>query len=62
MVMQFDTVTRKRLLLGLLVAVVGAVLLAVFASPAEASVVMANPCSKYTSSDWQYWAMSCWAF
>lgn len=56
--LQFDKVTWKRLGMGLLVALLGAFLLA---SVAEAQVYKPNPCTGLTVSDPMYWMLSCWA-
>lgn len=45
--------------------VIGAAILAGLVSVAvleaeEQDFVMVNPCSRYTQSDWQYWAEGCW--
>jgi hypothetical protein len=54
MVMQ---ATRKRLVVGLIVAVVLA-----FAPRAFAQVIVRNPCEGLTPSDWSYWVFSCWLY
>lgn len=58
---QWRNPTAKRLLGGLLVAVLGAVILILVASPAEAQVHYPNICAGYGPGDWQYWFYGCWS-
>ena len=60
MIVQFRNDTAKRFLIAVALAVLGAVLLTVFAAPAEAQV-MRNPCLGLGPSDPMYWMLSCWA-
>lgn len=61
------TITERycsRVVTRLLAALGIAAVLAVMTAPviaAENGVVMVNECAGYGLSDWQYWALSCWA-
>jgi hypothetical protein len=60
-IVQFRNDTGRRFGIAIALAILGAVLLTIFAAPAEAQVHYPNFCAGLGPGDLDYWLFSCWA-